>query len=218
MKKLVFILSMLFFTSSIFGQSNFGFTLKGGLNIPMSDFDTYYNAGFGVYGALFYDLNKTTRLAFNAGYNSWALDLDALNEALNNSGNPGRYDAEAPIMTVPILLAVKFFWRDNENFQPYIVLEGGVYNITREFYGRYIDENGVALPATNQTETSTDGAFNFGVGFEYPINEVIALDVSAKYHMLLSEDVYNFGDAGYETSYSTINFISVFAGINVFFQ
>lgn len=218
MKKVFVIIYLMIFSGFASGQSNYGFTLKGGLNLPMGDFATYYDAGFGVYGGLFYDLNKTTRLAFNVGYNNWALDLDALNEALNNSGNPGSYDAEGPINTVPILLAVKFFWRDNENFQPYVVLEGGVYNITREFYGRYIDENGVPLPSTSKTESSTDGAFNFGVGFEYPINEVIALDVSAKFHLLLAQDVYNFGDAGYGTSYSTINFISIFAGINVFFQ
>ena len=146
------------------------------------------------------------------------MDLDALNEDLTNSGNTGKYDVEVPIKSVPILINVKFFWRNNENIHPYVVLEGGIYNITREVYGRYIYDIGGSLQITPQSEKVTDRRFNFGLGFEYPINEIIARDVSSRYHLVLNQDVYNLGDVGYGSSYSTNNFISIFAGINVFFQ
>lgn len=218
MKKQFILIYFLIFSSLLYGQSDLGFTVKGGLNFPVGDFTTYYNAGLGGFGGLFYNINKTTRISFSVGYNSWSLDLDALNQELKNSGNTGKYDVEAPVKAVSILLNVKFFWRENENFHPYLVLEAGIYNTTREVFGRYIYDTGESLTVNPSTTTSSDGSFIFGGGFEYPVNEVIALDVSAKYHLLLSQDVYNFGDAGYGTSYSTINFISVFAGINVFFQ
>jgi len=199
-------------------QPDYGFTLKGGVNFPVGDFSKYYNAGLGGFGGLFYNINPTTRVSASIGYNSWTVDLDALNEELTNSGNTGKYDVEAPIKTVPILINVKFFWRNNEKLHPYALLEGGIYKITREVYGRYIYDTGESIKITAQSENVTNGSFNVGVGFEYLINEVITVDVSSRYHLVLNQDVYNFGDAGYGTSYSTNNFISVFAGINVFFQ
>jgi len=217
MKKYFLIICFLGLSSLIYGQADYGFTIKGGANFPVGDFSKYYSTGFGGFGGLFYNVNKTTRVSFIIGYNSWSVDLDALNEELKNSGNTGRYDVEAPVKTVPILINVKFFWRNNEKFHPYVVLEGGVYKISRELYGRYIPADGESLRLTPQSEDVTDGSLNFGVGFEYPINEVITLDVSSRYHLVLNQDVHNFGDAGYGTSYSTNNFISVFAGINVFF-
>jgi len=218
MKNYIIIFCLMIFTGSIYGQADYGFTLKGGVNFPVGDFVKYYNAGFGGFGGLFYNINSTTRISFTIGYNSWALDLDALNKDLNDSGNPGRYDIEAPISTIPILINVKFFWRKNKKFHPYVVLEGGVYKTSKEVYGRFIPQDGKSLQVTPRDVSTTDGSFNFGVGFEYPLNEVLTLDVSSRYHLVLNQDVYNLGDIGYGTTYSTNNFISIFAGINVFFQ
>ena len=43
-------------------------------------------------------------------------------------------------------------------------------------------------------------------------------DISSQYHYIFNEDVHNLGDEGYATTYSTSNFISVYAGINIFFR
>ena len=183
MRKHLLIICFLGYSSFIFGQSDYGFTLKGGANFPVGDFSKYYNAGLGAFGGIFYNINNTTRIAFSIGYNSWAVDLDALNEDLKNSGNTGQYDVEAPIKTVPILINVKFFWRNNKEFHPYVVLEGGVYKISRELYGRYISADGESLRITPQSEDVTDGSLNLGIGFEYPINEIITFDISSRYHL-----------------------------------
>ncbi|VAX18515.1 hypothetical protein MNBD_IGNAVI01-2194 [hydrothermal vent metagenome] len=218
MKNYIIIFCLMIFTGSVYGQADYGFTLKGGVNFPVGDFVKYYNAGLGGFGGLFYNINSTTRISLTIGYNSWALDLDALNKDLNNSGNPGKYDIEAPISTIPILINVKFFWRKNKKFHPYAVLEGGVYKTSKQVYGKFIPQDGESLQVTPRDVSTTDGSFNFGVGFEYPLNETLTLDVSSRYHLVLNQDVYNLGDAGYGTTYSTNNFISIFAGINVFFQ
>ncbi len=218
MKKYILIFCLVTFSNLMYGQADYGFTLKGGVNFPVGDFAKFYNAGIGGFGGFFYNLRPSTRFSFSIGYNSWSLDLDALNEELKNSGNTGSYDVEAPVKTIPIFINVKLFWRDNPNFYPYVVLEGGVYKITRELYGRYISENGESIKVTPRNESYTDGSFNFGIGFEYPINDVITLDVSSRYHMVLQENVYSMGDAGYQSEFSTSNFISLFAGINVFFE
>ena len=98
------------------------------------------------------------------------------------------------------------------------MLEGGAYKITREVYGKYINDEGVSSSVTPRSDKTTNGSINLGLGLEYPINEIINLDISARYHYLLNEDVYNLGDYGYGSSYSTINFISISAGLNIFFQ
>ena len=218
MKKYFLIICFWGFSSFIYGQTDYGFTLKGGVNFPVGDFSNYYNAGFGGLGGVFYNVNNTTRVSFIIGYNRWSIDLDALNRDLQNSGNTGKYDIEAPIKAIPILINVKFFWRNNKKVDPYIVLEAGVYKITKDLYGRYIYADGTTLRVNPQSNNVTNGSFNFGVGFEYPINEVISLDFSSRYHLVLNQDVYNLGEVGYGTAYSTNNFISVFAGINVFFE
>jgi len=219
MKKFIIIFCLLIFSGTVFSQqADYGFTIKGGANFPTGEFANFYNAGFGAMGGLFYNINTTTRISFIVGYNSWALDLDALNEELHNVGNPGNYDIEAPISSIPILLNVKFFWRKNDKFHPYVVLEGGVYKTSKEVYGRYISEDGESLKLNPTDVSTTDGSFNAGLGFEYPLNDVITFDVSARYHWVMNEDVYNLGDIGYGTTYSTNNFISLYAGINVFFQ
>lgn len=217
MKKAIYILIL--FTTSLFAQEGkYGFTIKGGLNFPVGDFSNYYNASFGGFGGVFYNFSETGRVSATIGYNAWSLDLDALNEDVKNNGNPGSYNIEAPISAIPILINVKFFLKTEMILKPYFLLEGGIYKITREVYGKYINEDGSSSSITRRSDKTTNGSINLGLGFEYPINEIINLDISARYHYLLHEDVYNFGEAGYASSYSTINFVSVYAGINIFFE
>ena len=81
--------------------------------------------------------------------------------------------------------------------------------------GRYID--GEETQKINTTkDTGTNGSFNLGLGFEYPINEIIMFEIITMYHIVINEEVYNFGDSVYQTSYSASNFMSVFAGVNIF--
>lgn len=217
MKKTIIIL--LFLTATIFAQKGeYGFTINGGLSFPTGDFANYYNASFGGFGGVFYNFSETGRVTATIGYNAWSLDLDALNEDVKNNGNTGSYNIEAPIDVIPILVNVKFFLKTELPFNPYVLLEGGVYKITREVYGKYISEDGISNNVTNRSENKTDGSFNLGVGMEYPINEIINLDINARYHYLLSKDTYNLGDYGYAASYSAINFISISAGLNIFFE
>jgi len=217
MKKTIFIL--IIFTASLFAQEGeYGFTINGGMNFPTSDFANYYNASFGGFGGVFYNFSETGRVSATIRYNSWSLDLDALNEDVKNNGNTGSYNIEAPISAIPILINVKFFLKTEMSFTPYLLLEGGVYKITREVYGKYINEDGASSSVTPRSDKTTDGSINLGLGIEYPINEIINLDISARYHYLLNEDVYNLGDYGYGSSYSTINFISIYAGLNIFFR
>ena len=104
MKKYILVFCFVTFSNLMYGQADYGFTLKGGVNFPAGDFAKFYNSGFGGFGGVFYNLRPSTRFSFTVGYNSWSLDLDALNEELKNSGNTGRYDVEAPVKTVPIFI------------------------------------------------------------------------------------------------------------------
>ncbi len=217
MKKTILVFILL--TTSLFAQKGeYGFTINGGLNFPGGDFSSYYHASFGGSGSIFYNFSEIGRVSATVGYNSWSLDLNALNEDVKKNGNTGSYNIEAPINAIPFLLNVKFFLKTELSFTPYIMLEGGVYNITREVYGKYIDENGISHKVTPKSDITTDGSLNLGFGIEYPINELINFDINARYHYLLNKDTYNLGDVGYGSSYSTINFISVFVGLNIFFK
>lgn len=213
------LLFLLLFTSYLFAQKgDYGLTIKGGLNFPIGDFNNYYNASLGGFGGAFYNFSETGRVSFTIGYNSWPIDLDALNEDLKNSGNTGRYNIEAPINAIPILINVKFFLKTELSFTPYFQLEGGVYNITREVYGKYINLEGVAQSITSRNENTTDGSISLGFGAEYPINEIINFDISTRYHLILYKYLHSIAGGGYETNSNTNNFISLSAGLNIFFR
>ncbi len=217
MKKVFFALLLL--TSIAYSQKGeYGFTVKGGMNFPTGDFANYYNAAFGGFGGIFYNFSETARVSAIIGYNAWSLDLDAFNKDVKKNGNKGSYNIEAPISAIPILVNVKYFPKTEMSFKPYLLLEGGVYKITREVYGKYINESGVSSNVTRRSDKTTDGSISLGIGVEYPINEVMNFDISSRYHYIFNEDVHNLGNEGYATSYSTSNFISVYAGINIFFR
>jgi len=217
MKKIILVFMII--TTSLFAQKGeYGFLIEGGMNFPAGDFNNYYNSSFGGSGGIFYNFSETGRVSATIGYNSWAIDLDALNEDVKDNGNTGSYNIEAPITAIPILINVKYFLKTEMSFTPFLLAEGGIYKITREVYGKYIYEDGSSLSVTPQYDKTTNGSLNVGFGFEFPINEVMNFDVIARYHYLLSEKSYNLGDAGYASSYSTISFVSVAAGINIFFE
>ncbi len=217
MKKIFFTLLLL--SSFLLAQKGeYGFTVKGGMNFPTGDFANYYNASFGGFGGIFYNFSETARVSAIIGYNTWALDLDAFNEDVKKNGNKGDYNIEAPINAIPMLINVKFFPKTEMSFKPYFLLEGGIYKITRDAYGKYINESGVSNNITKRSDKTTDGCITLGLGIEYPINEVMNFDISSRYHYIFNEDIHNLGTEGYATSYSTSHFISVYAGLNIFFK
>ena len=112
----------------------------------------------------------------------------------------------------------KFFLKTKTVFNPYIVVEGGIYRISREVYGQFIDKTNNSNSITPMSDKTNDGALNVGFGIEYPINEIINFDLNARYHYLLDKKTYNFGDIGYGSSYSTISFFSINAGLVIFFE
>lgn len=216
----LFILVLIFLLSSnIFSQeAKYGFALQGSLNFPTGDFDNYYNTALGGIGGVFYNITKTTRASLLIGYNGWQLDLDAFNKKVKENGNLGRYNIEAPINAIPILADFKVFFSTQSNFSPYLMFEAGVYRITREVYGKYINENGISSNVTRRVDNSNDASVALGFGVEYPMNENLSFDLNGKYTYLFNENVHNLGDLGYGTSYSTNNFFSFSAGVNIFFQ
>jgi len=217
MKKIITII--IFLSATVFAQKGqYGFTIEGGMNFPTGDFNNFYNPEFGGFGGLFYNFSDAGRVTATVGYNGWSLDLDALNQSAKENGNTGSYNIEAPISAIPILINVKYFLRSSSQITPYIMLEGGIYKITREIYGQYIDENNNSDKITPQTDNSTDGSINLGMGIEYPINEIMNFNFSARYHFILNKSVHNLGDYGYSAEYSTNNFFSLSAGLNIFFE
>ena len=214
----ILLITTLMVSSILAQKGQYGFTINGGISFPAGNFANFYNASFGGFGGIFYNFIETGRVFATIGYNGWSVDLDAINEDLSNSGNTGKYNLEAPISAIPFLIGVKFFFKTKLDFTPYVLAEGGIYKISREVYGQYINEDGSSISLTPQSYETNDGALNIGFGIEYPINETMNFDINASYHYILNEEVYNLGEAGHASSYSTINFISINAGLNIFFQ
>lgn len=198
------------FSFTLFAQEEepFGVTLNAGFAFPLGDYGKIYNAGLSTEFVFSYDLEWNTNFYAVLGYTRWTLDNEAFNK--NYSGS-GKFDIKAPISAMPVLVGIRWFW-EHEKYAPYVLIEGGIYNYSREVSGTYL-ENGIVSPIRPKDDTFRETTFNFGIGGIWRLNEDIDLDVKARYHLVSDSNTYNYGDTGYDYRVSTSKFISVLAGV-----
>lgn len=209
MRKIVVVL-LLSVTSVMFAQdkSKLSTTLNAGLAFPSGDFGNVYNTGFGGELSIAYNLEWNSQLYASLGYSHWSINNDNLN---NNSTAPGIYDVKAPVTALPVLLGVRWFWQQ-ENFAPYLLIEGGIYNYSLEVSGTYTN-NGTVTIIRPKDETYRESSFNIGLGGIWQLNDDVDLDIKARYHFVSSSKKYNLGDGAYDAEFNTSKFISLMAGI-----
>ncbi len=79
MKKHLLLIIIFILPSTVFTQSKFGFGVNLNVNIPVSDFDEFYNTGYGGDAHFLYYLGNQAILSFTVGYNRLNLDVDEFN-------------------------------------------------------------------------------------------------------------------------------------------
>jgi hypothetical protein len=80
MKKYSILILFLIFPPISLAQSDFGIGANLNVNIPVSDFDEFYNTGYGGDAHFLYHLGNHAIFSFTVGYNMWSLDVDEFNK------------------------------------------------------------------------------------------------------------------------------------------
>ena len=214
MKTLIIVLLSFLFTNSLFPQDGrWGITAYGGIAIPSGDFATIYDNGFTVHGGMIYDLKFSTRIAVVLGYTRWALNEQAFNELLQESGSEAIYTGTAPLRTIPLLLQIKWY-ANQETAKIYGLIEGGLYFTKFEFSGN------VTIPdSSSQNVSGSESAINTGIvlglGVTIDLAENLEFYIAGRYNIVSLASNYGLIPVNYGNIVTTDQFWSVTAGINI---
>jgi len=188
-----------------------GITAYGGASFPTGDF---YNTGYGGAAGVIYDFKYNTRFVLTLGYTQWEVDEAAVNNNYKNNDGIGTINIEAPLTTIPLLLQARWYTsRESINF--YALLEIGFYFTKSEISGS-VTENDTTLARFSGKESSTNTGVNLGLGVTIEISKNIEFDVTGKYHIVSTNNVYNFAPVGQPGNILvTEQYWSIAAGINI---
>lgn len=158
-----------------------------GLGVPMGDFSDRYGAAFSIVAQGRYQVEEKFWLTGQLGYQLFSRKNTTLQGSV-----PVEYSGSASVLPIAIggILEV-----GEGNFLPYVSGELGLF-----FLGQTLKTT--QLGVTKETSTSRQ-EFGLipGVGFLYPLNEKLTLDIALKYHWIFGNALNDVTD----TQFFSIN-------------
>jgi hypothetical protein len=223
MKKYFLLLVFIISPIILYAQSNFGVGVNLNVNIPVSDFDEFYNTGYGGDMHFLYYLGNQTILSFTIGYNMWNLDVDEFNKKVADTGLNWRFDLDSDFRVIPVLLGVKWLLVQGKQNSLYVSLKGGIYNYTFNLKGTAFNTipnaNIPQIPLPDINENGTETMIVLGLGYLFKLGKRWYVDLKGNYNFLTNAFAINepvnpedpnaiYGVKG------TVQYVSFLAGIN----
>ncbi|MHB8852373.1 MAG: hypothetical protein ACYC6P_03320 [Ignavibacteriaceae bacterium] len=189
MKKLfpiILLASVLFNFNITFAQV--GFTLNGGIQIPVGNFSNLVNNGYGVSGSIDYTIPIIpVGISLSIGYDNWPYKTQY---SLSNSG-VHEYGTGINAYSIPITLGPKVFLNiPGFSLEPYLGIDAGILFSSSTLAGATFSTNFIYSPM-------------FGFRYSLPPG-IIAIDINVKES--------NFNDSGSSQSYS---WLGINGGISI---
>jgi len=223
MKKYILLIIIIILPSTVFTQGNFGVGANLNVNIPVSDFDEFYNTGYGGDVHFLYHLGNQAIFSFTIGYDWWNLDVDELNKKVSDAGLNGRFDLDSDFRIIPVLIGAKWLLAQGKQSSLYISLKGGIYNYSFSLKGtaNLILPGGnsllVDIPEINESGTET--MLVLGLGYLFKFGKHWYFDFKGNYNILTNAFAVNepvnpedpnavYGVKG------TLQYVTILAGIN----
>ncbi len=172
-------------------NAQFGISAKGGAYIPVGEFTTNYNSGYGGEFTLIYRTNPNFELGITSGYSSYGADEDVLQERIyeeykeiiDNINVDGTIDAESPLSTIPLTLNIKYLF-GNKKFKPYFFFEGGIFFYEIKTTAKLDVVNGPTIDIMETTQKDNSTMLGIGGGLQFRITRNLFFDVSAKWSIM----------------------------------
>ncbi|MHB8852588.1 MAG: hypothetical protein ACYC6P_04410 [Ignavibacteriaceae bacterium] len=165
-----------------------GFTLNGGIQIPVGNFSNLVNNGYGVSASIDYSIPIIpVGISLSIGYDNWAYktQYSYSNSGLHEFGNG------INLYSIPVTLGPKFFLNiPGFGLEPYIGIDAGIVFSSSTLAGATYGSNFIYSPI---------------VGFRYNLPPgIIAIDINAKES--------NLNDSG---SNQTFSWFGINGGISI---
>jgi opacity protein-like surface antigen len=206
MKKVITILFIFFFATTISAQSKLSLGIDGGLASPSGDVGDLFDSGFGLRVTGHYPLSSSFELLASAGYYSWSYKEDYFEDIAPGS------KVDATLTNIPIVIGANYFLSSGK-FRPYLTLELGLHLLSVDVPST---SGGVDVNNTSTSETGT--GWGLGAGFLYAISPKLDLNLIAKFN----GNNYEFGQSSTSVSNgvvttnessSTMTYLTISGGV-----
>lgn len=206
-----------------YAQSDFGVGANVNVNIPVSDFDEFYNTGYGGDVHFLYHLGNQAIFSFTVGYNLWNLDVDEFNKKVEEAGFNGNFDLDSDFRIIPILIGAKWLLAQGKKNSLYVSLKGGLYNFNFSLKGTVNliapGGNSIAIDIPEINESGTETMIVLGLGYLFKLGKHFYFDFKGNYNILTNAFAVNEPvnpddpDAVYGVK-GTRQYVTILAGIN----
>jgi hypothetical protein len=223
MKKQFILIFFALFPSLILSQSDFGVGANLNVNIPVSDFDEFYNTGYGGDVHFLYHLGSQAIFSFTVGYNGWNLDVDEFNKKVSDAGFNAKFDLDSDFKIIPVLLGIKWLLAQGKKSSLYVSLKGGIYNYNFVLKGTanltFPGGNSIPVDIPEFKESGTETMLVLGLGYLFKLGKHWYFDFKGNYNFLTNAFAVNepvnpddpnavYGVKG------TLQYVTILAGIN----
>ncbi|MDX1702476.1 MAG: hypothetical protein R3250_17740 [Melioribacteraceae bacterium] len=223
MKKYSILILFMIIPSMSLAQRNFGAGVNFNVNIPVSDFDQFYNTGYGGDAHFLYHLGNQAIFSLTVGYNMWNLDVNEFNNKISETGLNWRFELDSDFRVIPVLLGVKWLLTQSKKSSLYASLKGGVYQYTFKLKGTAFNTipnaNIPQIPIPEINETGTETMLVLGLGYLFKFGKHWYFDFKGDYNILTNAFAINETvnpenpDAVYGVK-GTLQYVTILAGIN----
>ncbi len=178
MKKMTLVLVALVALGSLsFAQNKMTIGGDVGLFLPMGDMGEWYSMGFGVCPTFDYAMNENLSITGTIGYVSWGAKEEI-------------FGIEYSVSDIPLKAGAKYYFGGGTGIKPYGIGELGFHMLTSKAEGTF-SYLGYTMEI-DESASETKMGLGFGAGFEYPMNEKMALNVLGEYETIMTEgDAFN---------------------------
>jgi opacity protein-like surface antigen len=219
MRRIFLFIILVFFTSGLSAQSNWGIGVEGGVSFPISEFSESYKTGYSGNIRATYIWGENTLLSFSVGLSQWEVDNSKVNQSIADAGINAKVDLDANLRIIPILVGVKWYFIKGK-YRPYILIEGGFHNYKSSIKGTITDTSpgasGTPVPIQEISDSGTETALSIGAGSLLKLSNHWYLEFTGKYNVLTNARALSDPDDNQTISgiSRTIQYITLLLGIN----
>ncbi len=164
-------------------QAEIGFDIRGGLAVPIANFNDAFNLGFGVQSSIYIEFSPVAAAGLGLGYNRFAYDESQAGQGVEASGG------EVSLLDICPEFRFMVGTEDMPTFA--WVIGAGLYRIMQSDL-ELVD---AVIPANSGTLTF-DSINKFGINTAgkvvFPISPNVKIGVEAMYHHVFTSDDRDF--------------------------
>jgi hypothetical protein len=179
MTAVTFLMTITLAGTVAWGEAEYGFDLRGGLTVPVGDFNDAFDLGFGLQSSLYIEFSPVAAAGLGVGYNRFSLNTSDAPDSLDFDGGQMSFLSICP--------EIRFMVGTGDMATFAFVVGAGLYRV----FQADIDITNVNDPSDNLS-FGFDAVNKFGINTAgkvvFPVNDSVKIGVEAMWHMIFTEE------------------------------